>query len=101
MILWKGYSAVAIWPFIFVRSKHEVSEELLLHERIHGAQQKEMLLIGFYLWYVSEWMLRLLLHGPRCAYRKISFEQEAYAHETEKTYIDSRTWYAWVKYVER
>lgn len=87
----KGYIAITLWPFIFAR--HELSETIIRHERIHGAQQKEMLLLPFYLWYGLEYLLRL------CQYRNISFEREAYANEHDKNYLASRKHYSWLKYL--
>ena len=49
------------------------------HEKIHIAQQKEMLVIPFYLWYFIEWLVRLFKKGN--AYQNISFEREAYVNE--------------------
>lgn len=101
IILWKGYSAITIWPFIFVRTDTNISETLINHEKIHGRQQLEMALIGFYLWYVVEWIIRLFINGPREAYRNICFEREAYDNESNTDYLEKRQWFAWRKYLKR
>lgn len=57
-----GYSAVTIWPFVFVREGYAKEdsakyERTLNHEKIHGRQQLEMLLVLFYVWYLVEWLV--------------------------------------------
>lgn len=97
---WFPWGAMAIWPFILTKNK-PVSDRTLRHERIHHAQQKEMLLIPFYLWYLVEWIFRLFQHGFRWmdAYRAISFEAEAFGNEKDLEYRAGRRWFAWVKYL--
>lgn len=56
---------------------------------------KEMLYIFFYLWYLIEWLIRLF--GKGNAYRKISFEKEAYNNENDETYLTKRKHYNWLK----
>ena len=80
IIPFKGFSAITIWPFIFTRE--EMNKTILNHENIHGAQQKELLLIGFYLVYLIEWIFK--------GYRKVSFEVEAYQNEGNDNYLKSR-----------
>ena len=84
IIPFKGFQAITIWPFIFYRS--EMAEEDVNHENIHGAQQKELLLIGFYLVYLVEWIFK--------GYYHISFEKEAYANQDNKDYLKTRKWYS-------
>lgn len=98
LILAQGYAAVTLWPFIFVRTGVSLSEPLLRHERIHGRQQKEMLLILFYLWYVIEWFVRLPWGN---AYRNISFEREAYQNQYNPKYLENRHFWAWTKYLRK
>lgn len=42
----KTAKAVAVFPFIFVRSKDNLVSWLINHERIHIRQQLELLLVG-------------------------------------------------------
>ncbi|MBP7342210.1 MAG: hypothetical protein PHG54_07520 [Smithellaceae bacterium] len=56
-----------------------------------------MAYIFFYLWYLVEWLIRLF--GRDSAYRRISFEREAYLHEQDGSYLQRRKPYEWVKYV--
>ena len=100
LIPFPGYKAMTIWPFIFVRKSAWYSVVTDRHERIHGRQQIEMLLLLFYLWYGLEYIIRLAITRSRSrAYLSISFEQEAYDHERDQDYLKHRRWYAWLKYV--
>lgn len=104
IIPFKGYKAMAFWPFIFVRNsaKKRFTEYDENHERIHLKQQVEMLLLLFYLWYGIEWFIRFLLYwNTNEAYKNISFEQEAYLNEGNLSYNDVRSHYAWVKYLTK
>lgn len=99
-IPFRGYSAITIWPFIFVRRNEWYSNDIDRHEHIHGRQQLEMLLLLFYLWYGLEYLVRLCITRSRDrAYRSVSFEQEAYTHKSDQDYLSHRKWYAWLKYV--
>lgn len=100
LIPFPGYSAITLWPFVFVRRNAWYSNDTDRHERIHGRQQLEMLLLLFYLWYGVEYLIRLCITRDRDrAYRSISFEQEAYAHERDQDYLQHRRLYAWLCYV--
>lgn len=74
-----GFAAINLFGVLFVRKGVEITERLLNHEMIHSAQMKELGYIPFYILYVLEWLVRLLLPGN--AYRNISFEKEAYFFE--------------------
>ncbi len=86
----KGYSAMAIYPFILTR-KDKLSEKTINHESIHFQQQKELLLIGFFLLYLLFWL--------RYGYRHIPFELEAYEHAAKGDYLAHRKRWAWTKYI--
>ena len=51
IIPFKGYKAITIWPFIFARKK--LSEIDINHEKIHLAQQLELLNLKFLLASIS------------------------------------------------
>lgn len=98
----KGFVAMAIWPFIFVRDTEYVERHpaTLTHEKIHFQQQKELLLIGFYAIYMGfytiylfEWLYRLIFH-TKTAYKGISFEVEAKTHQNDPEYISHRRHFA-------
>lgn len=94
----KKYVAMAIWPFIFVKN-HEIklNSVMINHEKIHFKQQIELLWIPFFLWYMTEFWIRLLQYRNwDKAYRNISFEREAYANETDMTYLKKKKlWSFW------
>ena len=92
-----GFSAVNLLGVLFVHPGVYLSNEMMNHERIHTRQMLEMLVIGFYLWYVVEWLIRYPRKGN--AYRRISFEREAYAHEHDLQYLQHRKPFAWVKFI--
>lgn len=50
---------------------------------------RELGYIGFYILYFLEWLYRLCVDTKR-AYRAISFEQEAYAHQRDYNYLTKR-----------
>lgn len=93
--------AITLWPFgIFLAHETDLSyPSLINHEKIHWQQQKEMLGIFFYLWYLFEWLVSILVYGIRSAYTNISFEQEANANERNFLYIENRQKFAWFVYL--
>lgn len=99
----KGYTGIALFPFIFVREHRFLNDPVLVnHERIHLRQQAEMLIVPFYIWYVSEYLIRLLHYKNKyLAYRNISFEREAYANQQNLKYLHNRKFYAFAKYLVR
>lgn len=96
-IPFKGFRAINLFGVLFVRRSAIINDRTIRHEAIHTAQMKEMLYVGFYIWYVIEWLIRLFMKGN--AYRRISFEREAYNHENEIDYVQFRSKYRWVKYL--
>ena len=84
IIPFKGYKAISIWPFIFCRS--DLNSVDLNHEKIHLAQQLELLVIPFYVIYLVEWIFK--------KYRNISFEKEAYSNESNLDYLKTRKHYS-------
>jgi hypothetical protein len=81
-ILGMGIRAIAFYPFIFVNPDTTIDKVLINHEKIHLKQHKELLIIPFYIWY--------LIELKRKGYMDISFEKEAYANETNMTYLNKR-----------
>ena len=100
IIPFKGYKAVNLFGILFCRKNAVLDEETLVHEGIHTKQMVEMLFIIYYLWYGLEYLVRLIgCRNSHTAYRKVSFEQEAYSHEKDKGYLDIRRHYAWTEYL--
>jgi len=97
----KGYLAITIWPFIFVRNNNlKKVDDLINHEKIHLRQQLELLLILFYLWYGIEYLVHYMKGKDSIkAYKSISFEKEANWNENDLDYLDNRKWFSWFKYL--
>lgn len=95
VIPFKGFKAINLFGILFVRENAKLDAKTINHEEIHTAQMKEMLYIFFYLWYVIEWIIRLF--GKGNAYRKVSFEKEAYNNQDDVTYLTKRKKYNWLK----
>ena len=91
-------SAITLFPFII--SRDEMSEITIRHEMIHIEQQRELLVIFFYVLYVWYW-LRGKMSGMTNdkAYMNIPFEQEAYRKMYDENYLETREKHAWRKYL--
>ena len=120
-IPFKGFKALTIWPFMFIRKDATISDVNMNHEKIHAAQQKEMNIVVFVLllfaafvglfplWrvictpfvyfvlYGIEYVIRLFMYGfdKDKAYINISFEREAYANQYNFDYLSTRKAFAW------
>lgn len=92
----RRFSAINICGVIFARRGARISPELINHEAIHSRQMRELLVVPFYVAYVLEWLVRLMLRGgdTYAAYRDISFEREAYRHEGDEGYLPARPLFA-------
>ena len=72
--IWNLY-AINLFGVVFSRMK--LSEEEKRHEYIHTLQQREMLFLFFYIWYVMEWLVKLAIYRNMYrAYINISFEKD-------------------------
>ncbi len=102
IIPFKGYLAMCVFPFIFVRKDARALRTTdINHETIHGKQQIEMLCVLFFVWYGIEWFIRWVAYGfdGHLAYKNISFEQEAYLHEDDLIYLNNRKLFASWQYL--
>lgn len=100
IIPFKGFKAINLFGFVFVREGAIMKQYDINHEAIHTAQMKEMLFIPYYLWYVIEWLIRLIIYLDfDTAYRNISFEREAYRFQNLSGYLENRHHYRWIKYI--
>jgi hypothetical protein len=97
----KGFNGVTVWPFVITRKKHLKKDAVFVnHEKIHLRQQTEMLLLPFYVWYSLEFVFRIFQYkNKHTAYRNISFEREAYAHEKDRYYLKQRSFWDFLKYL--
>ena len=94
----KGYRAITLYPFIFVRNASDKYDKVLInHERIHLRQQKELLVLPFYIWYFLDFLFKYLRYRNwDKAYRNIIFEREAYANQCNLDYLKVRgIWWFW------
>ncbi len=104
MFLLKGIKlpkikGITLYPFVIVSEK-EPDSVLINHERIHLRQQLEMLIVFFYLWYLTEWFIHFLqVRNFWLAYRMISFEKEAYDNENDRNYLHTRRFWAFLKWL--
>ena len=112
------FKVMNILGFLFVREGVEVSPTILLHEAIHTRQQREILVLSLiialpfaswwsipialvmpFILYVLAWLVALVLPPYDSAYKDTPFEREAYANQHYPNYLDSRPWFAWVRYI--
>lgn len=100
-LLPKGTYGMTLWPFILLRSEQLKRDAVLMnHERIHLRQQLQMLILPFYLWYITEFFFRWLQHGNRKkAYSNLSMEREAYANDTDLDYLQTFRFWAFLRYL--
>lgn len=99
----KRIAGITLWPFIFIKNKElKRNSELLNHERIHLRQQLELFILPFYLWYITEYVLRCIKYrNLKKAYVNICFEREAYANEEDELYLKKRKFWNFLKYMKR
>lgn len=101
LLPFRGFDAINLFGVLLCRRETVLTPELIRHERIHTAQMLEMLIVGFYLWYLAEWLVRLVVgrNGWKYAYRHISFECEAYENMHDAGYLSRRRHYTWFRYL--
>lgn len=102
----KPFFGISLAGFFIFRKDGRLTEVDVRHEHIHFLQQLEWLFVGFFVLYHVEYLwhlVRLLLKRPKGqrfgqvsmeAYRRISFEREAYRHEREVDYLKTRRHWA-------
>ncbi len=95
----KRFTAINLFGVLFCRKGTSLTTDIIQHERIHTRQMLELLVVGFYLWYLLEWLVRIPMKSR--AYTSISFEREAYAHMHDPNYLKHRKPYAWVGYLRK
>ena len=121
-IPFKGFAVMNILGFLFVREEVEMTAEILNHEAIHTRQQYEIMVasailflwvVNTYSWlcylliifampmvlYALAWLVALVLPPYNSAYKDSPFEREAYANQHYPKYLDSRPYFAWVRYI--
>ena len=94
----KGYRAITLCPFIFVRNASDKFDKVLInHERIHLRQQVETLILLFAIWCFLDFLIKLIRYRNwDKAYRNIIFEREAYNNQSNLDYLKVRgIWWFW------
>ena len=97
-----GYRAITLCPFGICYCSDEARNDPKTrnHELIHWEQQKEMLCLSFYLWYILEYLIKLLRFlDHQKAYRGLSFEREARKYERDFDYLTSRKRFHWIRFI--
>ena len=98
-----SFNALAIWPFIILKEPELNDDPVLMHhERIHLKQQLELLWFFFFLLYLSEFLAKIIIYKDfKRAYRNISFEREAYAHQRDRDYSSRKPLWSFVRYLRK
>jgi hypothetical protein len=93
-------NGMALFPFILVQSERLKHDKAVIdHERIHIRQQAELLILPFYLLYLLNYLVNLIVYRNHDkAYMNIVFEREAYANEVDPAYLQQRKLYNWCGY---
>jgi hypothetical protein len=97
----KWVRGITLFPFIVLSEKSDRNDVVLLnHERIHIRQQLEMLVLPFFVIYLTEFLIGYVIYKNwQLAYKNISFEREAYANEKDLHYLKQRSFWKFLKYV--
>lgn len=94
----KDFLAINLFGVVF--AKGHLNKTVVNHELIHSLQQRELLFVFFYIFYVLEYLIRIVQYRSfRKGYYSISFEREAYKNERNLAYRHERKLYAWVHYL--
>ncbi|MBX7224528.1 MAG: hypothetical protein K1X55_00725 [Chitinophagales bacterium] len=94
-------AGITIYPWILLSDeKYLKNDTLVNHEKIHLRQQIETGVILFYIWYLVEFTIRLiLLRNWEMAYKRISFENEAYENDEDLQYLNKRKHWAFLHFL--
>ncbi|MEO0059389.1 MAG: hypothetical protein RLZZ312_1036 [Bacteroidota bacterium] len=95
----KGFAGLTLFPFIIFRNKYySTNKTTLNHEKIHIRQQAELLVLPFYLFYFLDFLRQYLKYkNGFLAYKNIVFEREAYANESDLSYLRQRKFFGfWI-----
>lgn len=97
----KGYTGMTLFPFVFLKYAFLKGDKVLInHEKIHLRQQLELLIVPFYIFYLTEFLVRLIqFKNWHRAYHHISFEREAYENEAQLDYLERRPFWFFRKYL--
>jgi len=95
--------AIAIYPFILVRSKEVIEPWILNHEKIHLQQQRELLIIGFFILALVEALYALIYKRSSLfeTYLWQSAEQEAFLNQNNFEYLKTRKMWSQFQYLKK
>ena len=97
----KNFQGIALWPFIVLKKTSLKKNKIFInHEKIHLAQQVELLVLPFYIWYAIEYLIKLVIYKNKyLAYCNLSFEREAYLNENNLKYLKQRKCWSFLKHL--
>jgi hypothetical protein len=97
----KGFRGITLFPFIVVSELDLKQNPVMInHEKIHIRQQIELLVLPFFIWYGTEFLIKWIKYKDKnLAYRNISFEKEAYANEKDLNYLKQRSFWKFLSYL--
>ena len=80
--------AIAVYPFIIATTKEKENNILMNHEKIHLRQQRELLIIPFFILYYLHTLWNIIRYFDiQKAYKLNVFEVEAYTYEKSVKYL--------------
>ena len=92
-------SGVLIYPFAIIRNDLDKEREKRIkkHESLHADQAMYITPIIWYTWYIIEYLYNRTVNNlsHKKAYKNISFELEAHAHQSDEDYEISL--FSWLK----
>ncbi len=99
----KRFRAINLFGVVFARKEQPaLNKQIINHEAIHSRQIAELLVIGFYVWYVMEWLVRWVQYKDRFdAYKNICFEREAFANDNDFSYLQHRKFFNFLRYLKK
>ena len=97
----RGFRGLTFFPFVFMRDREDKFNKVFINnEKIHIRQQLELLVLPFFVWYIVEYLFRLVQYKDRKkAYYNISFEREAYKNESNFGYLGLRKFWSFLKFM--
>jgi hypothetical protein len=99
--IFKYYTGLSFFIFIWISRLEKDEERLVRHEKIHFRQQIELLFVFHWLLYIYFYIVaRLYGHHHYIAYRYNPFELEAYRHDPDQRYLITRKPYSWIRFIK-
>ena len=93
-------TGMALFPFILLKDvRLKKDKQIINHEQIHLRQQLELLIVPFYLLYLLNYLVNLIVYrNHHRAYLNIVFEREAYKKDADTDYRKKRKLWAFVHF---